>query len=207
MAIGVSCAEGVERVKRRVITRLDRLEPDAGTTAIRAFRGPGGGNASRVPDKLHVAVIVAEIVWPPLAATLTAADVAGNKEAPALLADLPAAVGAIQDGRHYTDPDLVALTAQSNRPLITTKRAAHPHTDAGVEVQRLFHQPRSHAVENFNSLFKALFHCLGQVPTHGLRATARYTLGAVLLSQLTAWKHHRVERDLHMSLKSFVLSP
>jgi hypothetical protein len=156
--------------------------------------------------KLHVVVTVSETAWLPLAGTLTAANVADNKEAPALLGDLPEAVLAILGDQHYTDPDLAALATGSNRLLITTKRGAYPHTDDGVEVRRIFHQLRSHAIENFNCQFKATFNCLGQVPTRGLRATTRYVLGAVLLYQLTLWHHQRLERDLRVGVKSFVLA-
>jgi transposase len=155
---------------------------------------------------LHVVVTVADTVWLPLAATLTAANVADNKEAPALLDDLPDEILAILGDQHYTDPDLVALAASRKRLLITTKRGAYPHTDDGVEARRIFHQLRSHAIENFNSQFKSIFNCLGQVPTRGLRATTRYVLGAVLLYQLTLWHHYLVQRDLRVGVKSFVLA-
>ena len=156
--------------------------------------------------KLHVVVTVADRVWLPLVATLTAANVADNKEALLLLADLPEAVSAILGDQHYTDPDLADLAARSHRLLITTKRGAYPHTDDGVEVRRIFHQLRSHAIENFNCQFKSIFNCLGQVPTKGLRATSRFVLGAVLLYQLTLWHHHLLQRDLRVGLKSFVLA-
>jgi hypothetical protein len=49
-----------------------------------------------------------------------------------------------------------------------------------------------------------MFHRLGHVPTSGLRPTARYALGAVLLHQLTLWHHHLLARHLRVGLKSFV---
>jgi hypothetical protein len=58
---------------------------------------------------------------------------------------------------------------------VTTKRGAYRHTDAGVEVRRVFHAPRSRANENFTAQFKGIFDCRGQVPTRGLITTRRYT--------------------------------
>ncbi len=156
--------------------------------------------------KLHLALTVSARVWLPLAADLTPANVADNEQAPALLAGLPEEVSAILGDQHYNDPDLAALVAADGRLLITTKRGAYPHTDAGVEVRRLFHQLRSHAIENFNGQFKAIFDCGGAVPTRGLAATRRFALGAVLLYQLTLWHHALVERDLRQGLKPFLRS-
>ena len=155
---------------------------------------------------LHLVVTVSEHVWLPLAADLTPANVADNAVAPALLAALPEDVTAVLGDQHYNDPDLVALVTGAGRLLITTKRGAYPHTDAGVEVRRLFHQLRSHAIETFNGQFKAIFDCGGAVPTRGLLATRRFALGAVLLYQLTLWHHAIAERDLRQGLKPFLLS-
>jgi transposase len=156
--------------------------------------------------KLHLVVTVSDHVWLPLAADLTPANVADNEQAPALLATLPEEVSAVLGDQHYNDPALVALVARAGQLLITTKRGAYPHTDDGVEVRRLFHQLRSHAIENFNGQFKALFDCGGAVPTRGLRATRLFALGAVLLYQLTLW-HHAIEaRDLRQGLKPFLRS-
>ena len=62
----------------------------------------------------------------------------------------------------YNDPRLRHLCETQGRLLITTKRGKYPHTDEGVEVRRFFHQLRSHAIENFNAQFKAIFNCLGR---------------------------------------------
>ena len=156
--------------------------------------------------KLHLVVTVSEAVWLPLAADLTPANVADNEQAPALLANLPAEISAVLGDQHYNDPDLLALVTGGGHLLVTTKRGAYPHTDEGVEVRRLFHQLRSHAIENFNGQFKAIFDCGGAVPTRGLRATRRFALGAVLLYQLTLWHHAIAERDLRQGLKPFLRS-
>jgi Transposase DDE domain len=156
--------------------------------------------------KLHVVVTVSHLVWLPLAADLTPANVADNEHAPLLLADLPQEVGAVLGDMHYNDPDLHTLVTGAGRLLITTKRGAYPHTDDGVEVRRVFHQLRSHAIENFNGQFKAIFGCLGNVPTRGLTQTRLFALGAVLLYQLTLWHHAIADRDLRQGLKPFLLS-
>ena len=121
-------------------------------------------------------VTVSDTVWLPLAATLTAANVADNTEALVLLTDLPDEILAILGDQHYTDPTLADLAARSSRLLITTKRGAYPHTDDGVEVRRIFHQLRSHAIENFNSQFKSIFNCLG--PGAYTRAARHHPLRA-----------------------------
>ena len=56
------------------------------------------------------------------------------------------------------------------------------HADAGVEVRRVFHQLRSHALEYFNGQVKAIFDTRPAVPTRGLLTTRRYLLLHRLLS-------------------------
>src|SRR5207245_2891174 len=153
--------------------------------------------------KLHLATAVAA-VWIPLAAELTPANRADNEEAPALLARLPAEVRFVLGDVHDSDPALHALCAAAERVLVTTRRGAYPHTDDGVEVRRVFHQLRSHTLENFNSQFKATFGCLGQVPTRGRLATQRFALGAVLVYQLTLLHRHEAGADLRVGLKPFL---
>src|SRR5262245_58765552 len=153
--------------------------------------------------KLHLATTVAA-VWIPLAATLTPANRADNEEAPALLDRLPAEVRFVLGDVHYNDPALQALCAGADRVLVTTQRGPYPHTDDGVEVRRVFHALRSHALENFNSQFKATFGCLGQVPTRGLFPTQRFALGAVLVYQLTLLHRFEAGADLRVGLKPFL---
>jgi hypothetical protein len=153
--------------------------------------------------KLHLATAVAA-VWIPLAAELTPANRADNEEAPALLRRLPAEVRFVLGDVQYDDPARHALCAAQDRTLVTTKRGPYPHTDDGVEVRRVFHELRSRAQENFNSQFKAIFGCLGQVPTRGLLATQRFALGAVLVYQLTLLHRFEVGRDLRVGLKPFL---
>jgi hypothetical protein len=153
--------------------------------------------------KLHLVTTVAA-VWIPLAATLTAANRADNEEAPALLARLPAEVRFVLGDVHYNDPALRALCAADDRILVTTQHGPYPHTDEGVEVRRVFHALRSHALETFNSQFKAIFGCLGQVPTRGLVGTQRFALGAVLVYQLTLLHRFEAGADLRVGLKAFL---
>ena len=156
--------------------------------------------------KLHLVVTVSEAVWLPLAAGLTPANVADTLQAPALLAALPPEVSAVPGDQHYNDPALLALVTVAGHLLITTTRGAYPHTDDGVEVRRIFHQLRSHAIENFNGQFKVIFDRGGAVPTRGLLATRLFALGAVLLYQLTLWHHAIADRDLRQGLKPFLRS-
>jgi hypothetical protein len=156
--------------------------------------------------KLHLVVTVSDRVWLPLAADLTPANVADNEHAPVLLATLPEDISAILGDQQYNDPALGRLVAGTGRILVTTKRGAYPHTDEGVEVRRIFHQLRSHAIENFNGQFKAIFDCLDNVPTRGLVPTRCFALGAVLLYQLILWHQAIADRDLRLGLKPFLLS-
>lgn len=151
--------------------------------------------------KLHLLVSVAPDVWIPLAADLTPANVADNEHALVLLDALVQRQLFILGDTAYHDPALWEHCAAHERTLVTTKRGAYPHTDDGVEVRRLFHQLRSHAIENWNGQFKAIFDCGGQVPTKGLLATRRFVLGAVLVYQLALLHRHQTGGDLRVGLK------
>jgi hypothetical protein len=153
--------------------------------------------------KLHLVTTVAA-VWIPLAASLTPANTADNEQAPALLDGLPAGIRAILGDVQYNDPQLRHLCETQGRLLITTKRGKYPHTDDGVEVRRFFHQLRSHAIENFNAQFKAIFNCLGQVPTRGLVPTRRFVLGAVLVYQLALLHRFESGNNLRVGLKPYL---
>ncbi|HEY3033155.1 MAG TPA: hypothetical protein VGJ54_00650 [Streptosporangiaceae bacterium] len=87
---------------------------------------------------------------------------------------------------------------------MTTQRGPYPHTDGGVEVRRVFHALRSHALENFNGQFKAIFGCLDRVPTRGLVPTQRFALGAVLVYQLTLLHRFEAGADLRVGLQPFL---
>jgi hypothetical protein len=153
--------------------------------------------------KLHLVVTVAA-VWLPLAADLTPANAADNEVAPRLLPELPPELRYLLGDTGYDDAALHAECAAAGRVLVTSRRGRYPHTDDGVEVRRIFHQLRSHAIENFNGQYKAIFDTLGQVPTRGLLATRRYVLGAVFVYQLTLLYRHQLGADLRVGLKPFL---
>jgi hypothetical protein len=153
--------------------------------------------------KLHLVVTVAA-VWLPLAADLTPANVADNEVAPRLLPDLPPRLRFLLGDTGYDDGALHEQGAAAGRVLLTSRRGRYPHTDPGVDVRRVFHQLRSHAIENFNGQFKAIFDAQGQVPTRGLVATRRYVLGAVLVYQLTLLYRYQLGADLRVGLTPFL---
>jgi hypothetical protein len=155
--------------------------------------------------KLHVVTTVAA-VWIPLAAALTPANTADNVQAATLVVDLPEDLGILLGDVAYNAPELRDQVEADGRLLVTTKRGAYPHTDDGVEVRRVFHQLRSHAIENWNEQFKAIFDAHGPVPTRGLLATQRWALGAVLLYQLALLYQHGNGADLRVGLKPLLLA-
>jgi hypothetical protein len=153
--------------------------------------------------KLHVVVTVAT-VWLPLAAELTPANAADNEVAPRLLPALPPPLRFLLGDTSYDDAALRDQCAVAGHCLVTSKRGAYPHQDEGVEVRRLFHQLRSHSIENFNEQFKAIFDTHGQVPTRGLVATQRWVLGAVFVYQLVLLYRYQLGADLRVGLKPFL---
>jgi hypothetical protein len=153
--------------------------------------------------KLHLVTTVAG-VWLPLAAELTPAATADNEPARRLLDELPVAAGVVLGDTHYNDPAVRDHCAGTGRLLVATRRGRYPHTDDGVEVRRLFHQLRTHAIENFNGQFKGIFDAHGSVPTRGLARTRRFALGAVLVYQLTLLYRFEHHQDLRVGLKAFL---
>ncbi len=153
--------------------------------------------------KLHVVSVVAS-VWFPIAAILTPANIADSEPAPALLGEVPAEVRFVLGDRHYNTPNLHEYCAQADRLLVATQYGHYPHTDAGVAVRRVFHQLRSHSIENFNEHFKGIFDGHGQVPTKGLIATQRFALGAIFVYQLALLYRYEQDLDLCVGLKAFL---
>jgi hypothetical protein len=150
--------------------------------------------------KLHLIITVGQI-WLPLAAELTPANVADNEEGVLLLDALREAALFVLGDMSYNDPALATHCAERQRTLVTTKRGRYPHRDAGREVRRIFHQLRSHAIENFNGQFKSIFDCSRPVPTKGRVATQRYVLGAVLVYQLALLYRFQTGGSLRAGLK------
>jgi hypothetical protein len=143
-------------------------------------------------------------VWIPLAADLTAANVADNEQALTLLPELPAEVRYVLGDQHYNASDVRAACEQEGRYLVATRRGRYPHTDDGVAVRRVLHELRSRAIENLNEQFKGIFDAHGQVPTKGLVNTRRFALGAVLVYQLMLWYRFEHGLDLRVGLKPFL---
>jgi Transposase DDE domain len=153
--------------------------------------------------KLHLVTTVAG-VWIPLAADLTAANVADNVHALTLLPELPVEVRYGLGDQHDHDPVIDAVCGQADQTVVATRHGPYPHTDDGVGVRRILHELRSHAIENLNEQFKGIFDVHGQVPTKGLVNTRRFALGAVFVYQLTLWYRHEHGLDLRVGLKPFL---
>jgi len=153
--------------------------------------------------KLHLAVTVGA-VWIPLAAQLTPANAADNKVAPSLIEVLPEEARFVLGDVNYNAENVREACAQSERFVVTPKRGAYPHTDAGVEVRRIFHLLRHRAIENFNEHFKAIFDIHGAVPTKGQTNTARFALGAVFLYQLAVLHRHEQGIQDNVGMKPFL---
>jgi hypothetical protein len=154
--------------------------------------------------KLHLVTTVAA-VWIPLAAEVTAANVADNVQATRLLPDIPDAARFILGDTHYHDAALQTQAAERGQVIVAPRRGGtRPRTDDGAAVRSLFHALRSHAIENFNGQFKAIFDISRPVPTRGLRATRRLLLGAVLVYQLAVLHRHHAGEPLRVGLKPFL---
>jgi hypothetical protein len=103
--------------------------------------------------KLHLAVTVAA-VWIPLAARLTSANAADNTVAPLLIEALPEEARFVLGDTNYNAEELREACLRGGRFLVTTKQGPYPHTDAGVEVRRIFHELCVRGrLENFNGQF------------------------------------------------------
>ena len=153
--------------------------------------------------KLHLATTVAG-VWIPLAARLTPANEADSRLAPKLLRELPDEARFVLGDTHYNAPEVRELCESQDLILVASQHGPYPHTDAGVEVRRIFHELRSRAIENFNGQFKSIFGGNGQVPTKGRLNTARFALGAILVYQLALEYQYEREQDLRAGLKAFL---
>jgi hypothetical protein len=153
--------------------------------------------------KLHLTCVVAS-VWIPLSAQLTPANEADNEVAPALIYELPPEARFVLGDLHYNAPNVREACEQTGRILVTTEYGAYPHSDAGVEVRRIFHKLRSLAIENFNEHFKGIFDGHGQVPTKGLANTQRFALGAIFVYQLALLYRFQHGLDLNVGLKAFI---
>ncbi len=154
--------------------------------------------------KLHLACTVAG-VWIPLAARLTPANVHDAKTAHRLIEELSEEARFVLGDSHYNSPDVRRACLRRGTLLVASGRqGSYPHTDAGVEVRRIFHRLRHVSIENLNEHFKALFDAHGPVPTRGRLDTARFALGAVFVYQLALLYRHEQELSLNRGLKAFL---
>jgi hypothetical protein len=154
--------------------------------------------------KLHLVTTVAA-VWIPVAAEVTPANVADNVQAAGLLPDLPDEARFILGDTHYQDLALQAQAAARGQVIVASRRGGtRPRSDDGAAVRRLLHALRSHAIENFNGQFKAIFDIRRPVPTRGRRAPRRLLLGAVLVYQLAVLHRYQVGEPLRVGLKPFL---
>lgn len=143
-------------------------------------------------------------VWIPLSAPLTPANEADNEMAPALIDELPPDARFALGDLHYNAPNVREVCEQTGRFLVTAEYGPYPHTDAGVEIRRIFHKLRSLAIENFNEHFKGIFDGHGQVPTKGLANTQRFALGAIFVYQLALLYRFQHGLDLNIGLNAFI---
>ena len=153
--------------------------------------------------KLHICCTAGD-VWIPLAADLTAANVADNEKAPDLLEQLPLHRLYVLGDLHYNTPELEEHCLGRDRILVTTQYGSYPHAGAGVEVRRVFHKLRSITIENFNEQFKAIFCAHDQVQTKGEVNTKRWALGAILVYQMALLYRYEHNLSLRQGLKPFL---
>jgi hypothetical protein len=153
--------------------------------------------------KLHLIATVGS-VWIPLAAELTSANEADNERALALLDHLGVQVRYLLGDTHYNDPEVRLKCEEAGRVLIAPRRGTKKRSDEGVEVRKIFHQLRSHSIENFNEQFKGIFDGHGSVPTKGLVRTRLWALGCVLVYQLALLYRYESGQELRLGLKSFL---
>jgi hypothetical protein len=132
------------------------------------------------------------------------ANVADNRIAPLLIEELPQEARFVLEDSHYNAPEIRTACIEREKFLVASGRRPYPHTDAGVEVRRIFHRLRHVAIENFNEHFKAVFDAHGPVPTKGEADTARFALGAVFVYQLALLHRYEQDLDTNRGLKAFL---
>jgi hypothetical protein len=120
--------------------------------------------------------------------------------APGIAPETPYLLG----DQHYNDPALHSACAAADQTIIATRKGTYLHCDSGAPVRKVFHQLRSHAIENFNQQFKGIFDVHRQVLTKGLASTRHFALGAIFVYQLCLW--HRLEFGLDLLYVSMPFS-
>ena len=155
--------------------------------------------------KLHIVTTVPS-VWIPLAAHLTPANTPDDVAASSLIEGLPAEVRYVLGDTHYNRKRVRRICQQTGRIVVASRAGKRPHQGEGVAVRKIFHQLRSHSIENFNEQFKGIFEAHAQVPTKGLSATQGWALGSILVYQLALLYRHESHQDLRVGLKAFLKS-
>ena len=108
---------------------------------------------------------------------------------------------------HYNDPELRELCEKRGKFLIATQTDSSrkkQKENGGNEVRKIFHQLRSHSIENFNEHFKSIFNVHASVPTKGLAKTRLWILGCVYVYQLTLLCRHQNGQALRRGFKAFL---
>ncbi len=145
--------------------------------------------------KLHLISTIAN-VWIPLAAKLRPANEADCTVMEALIPTLHVQPSFIcGDSAYNTDPVRLACD-KHGATLVASSRGKAPRTDDGVEVRKIIHALRHHAIENLNGLFKSIFDLRRPIPTKGHSGAARYILGCLFTYQI-ALLYRYLEGDLH----------
>jgi hypothetical protein len=145
--------------------------------------------------KLHLISTIAR-VWIPLAARLRPANEADCTTMEALIPTLRVRPSFFcGDSAYNTDPVRLACD-KHGATLVASSRGKAPRTDDGVEVRKIIHALRHHAIENLNGLFKSIFDLRRPIPTKGHAGSARYVLGCLFTYQI-GLLYRYIEGDLH----------
>lgn len=155
--------------------------------------------------KLHLITTIAQ-VWIPLAAKLRPANEADPTVMETLIPTLRVRPSFVcGDSAYNTDPVRLACD-KHGATLVASSRGKAPRTDDGVEVRKIIHALRHHAIENLNGLFKNIFDLRRPIPTKGHSGSARYVLGCVLTFQI-GLLHRYLEGELHqLEIKALLRS-
>jgi hypothetical protein len=133
--------------------------------------------------KLHLVISISKI-WIPLAAKLLPANQADNVVGSQLVSLVRAQPTFFCGDSAYNCDDVRLACDSRAATLVASSRGTAPRTDDGVEVRKIIHALRHHAIENFNGLFKSIFDARRPLPTKGRINSQRFILGAVFTYQL-----------------------
>lgn len=89
--------------------------------------------------KLHLIVAEGE-VWIPVAAELTAANGADNREAGRWVEQMATPIRYPLGAASYQDPTFHTTCAGAGMTLIASQHGPHPHTDDGAQGRKRFHR-------------------------------------------------------------------